>query len=653
MKKRIFALLLAAAMCLTFVGCSPHTDVDTPPAATDTVKTEVKPKWAVYWYLCGSDLESWHGCATADLEEMLAVTLPEDVQIIIQTGGALKWFREDIKSDVTGRWIYDSEGLRPIEEQPKANMGEGETLTSFLRFCADNYPAERTMVLFWNHGGGSVAGAEFDANYYYDALTLDEFRASFDEVFELNESEPPIDLIGFDACLMATVDTADTFRGIGRYMVASEELEPSNGWYYSGWLQALTADTDMDGAALGRAICDAYAEGCELEDTAEDITLSLTDLSKIGPLLEAYNDMGTEALAQAIERPEFYTDFSRGAVKSESYGGNTQEQGYTNMVDLGHLARNNAELLPQSTQKLLTALEDCVIYSVNGPYRSEASGLSCYYSYNGDMVNFVDYTGIGCSEAFKYLYGYGLSGKVSEAGVEYVKSRGISAVPTEAPEMFDISLLEDAEIYVDDMGLAELYVGETAAKAIVSAQSILVMYDGDRMLNLGWSDTSSEDFEQGLFSDFIDGYWPSIDGHLVHTEVVWQGEDYTIYSVPVLLNDEQCNLRVVYDDLKQDYTVLGARKGLSDDGMADKNLIKLKEGDKLTFVYQERSVDGSGGFSFTAGETIEVTANTMFYEAPLPVGDYGMMFKLFDAKNNSVLSDVLLFSLDEYYIYFY
>ena len=173
------------------------------------------------------------------------------------------------------------------------------------------------------------------------------------------------------------------------------------------------------------------------------------------------------------------------------------------------------------------------------------------------------------------------------------------------------------------------------------------------MLNLGWSDTSSEDFEQGLFTDYIDGYWPSIDGHLVHTEVVWQGDDYTVYSVPVLLNDEHCNLRVVYDEQLQDYTVLGARKGLSNDGMADKNLIKLKVGDRLTFVYQERTVDGSGGFGYTAGETIVITEDTMFYEAPLPPGDYGIMFKLFDAQNRSTLSEVLLFSLDEYYIYFY
>lgn len=643
--KKLLLALIAAVLCLSGAGCGAQS-----PADGETSDQT----WAIYWYLCGSDLESWYGCATDDLEEMLAVDLPENVQVIIQTGGALEWFREDIEPDRIGRYIYDSKGFRLLEEQPQANMGQAETLASFMEFCTTQYPADRTMVVFWNHGGGSVNGAAFDVNYQFDSLTIDEFRTAFEQVCDLSSQQPPFDIIGFDACLMATVDVADAFRDVGRYLVASEELEPGNGWYYTDWLQALSENPGMEPEMLGRTVCDAYLKGCEMAGTQDDITLSVTDLSKIDPLIEAYNNLGTEALVDAIENPEFYTSFSRGAVGAESYGGNTQEQGYTNMVDLGHLVRNNEHLLPESTWAVLKSLEECVVYRVNGPYRSESTGLSCYHSYNGDVDNFVDYTGVGCSEAFKYLYGYGLSGKVSDAGMEYIKAKGImEELPPEQGQLFDISVLEGAEVFVDDMGLAELYVGETAADAIVSAQSILVWFSGDKMLNLGWSDTASEDFEQGLFSDWIDGYWPSIDGHLVHTEVVYQGSDYTIYSVPILLNGEQCNLRVVYDEQKQDYTVLGARKGLTVEGMADKNLIKLKVGDSITFVYQERSLEDSGGFAYTAGETIRVTEETAFYETPLPPGEFGLMFKLFNAKNQSVLSEVLRFDMDEYYIYFY
>ena len=46
--------------------------------------------WAIYWYLCGSDLESDYGAATADLMELLEVDLPENVTVVIETGGAYR-----------------------------------------------------------------------------------------------------------------------------------------------------------------------------------------------------------------------------------------------------------------------------------------------------------------------------------------------------------------------------------------------------------------------------------------------------------------------------------------------------------------------------------------------------------------------------------
>ena len=101
----------------------------------------------------------------------------------------------------------------------------------------------------------------------------------------MSEEKPPVELIGFDTCLMATVDVAAAFSDIGRYLVASEETEPANGWYYSEWVKALAENPQMDGAELGKIICDTYYAGCEAVGTQDNTTLSVTDLSKIKPLL--------------------------------------------------------------------------------------------------------------------------------------------------------------------------------------------------------------------------------------------------------------------------------------------------------------------------------------------------------------------------------
>ncbi|MGI6778803.1 MAG: clostripain-related cysteine peptidase [Acetivibrionales bacterium] len=109
-------------------------------------------------------------------------------------------------------------------------------------------------------------------------------------------------------CLMATVDTAYTFSDIGKYLVASQEVEPGNGWLYSGWLGALGQTPDMEPMELAKVICDSYAQGCEEVGTEDNITLSVTDLSKVSDLVAAYDDFGKEALAKAIEDPVIYHD---------------------------------------------------------------------------------------------------------------------------------------------------------------------------------------------------------------------------------------------------------------------------------------------------------------------------------------------------------
>ncbi|MDR1961203.1 MAG: hypothetical protein LBQ16_02870, partial [Gracilibacteraceae bacterium] len=308
--------------------------------------------WAIYWYLCGSDLETNYGFATSDMQEMMSVDLPDNVQIVVQTGGANEWQNSVIDADSAYRLLYDAEGLQIVDEQPAANMGETDTLADFLSFCLENYPADNQAVILWNHGGGSLAGIAFDELYDGDSLSLIELQEAFAAVTEPSMENPPFEMVGFDACLMATIETAATLSGYAQYMVASEETEPGCGWKYDGFLQALADDAGMDGAALGTVICDTYAEGCEEINQSGEVTLSVVDLEKAAALLAAYYNAGLESLLASCINPEFFSVFGRGAESSENYGGNTRDEGYTNMVDLGDFVRNVSDVLPLNAESV-------------------------------------------------------------------------------------------------------------------------------------------------------------------------------------------------------------------------------------------------------------------------------------------------------------
>lgn len=648
--RKIISLMATMAMCLSLIACGGEDVSDESGQLTatsdvsfdaDKSMTSNQPKdgsWAVYWYLCGSDLESNGGFATIDLSEMLEVELPENVKVVIQTGGSSVWQNEYMDPDKLQRWLYSSEGLELLEEQESASMGDAQTLYDFLAFANENYPAEKVAVTFWNHGGGSVNGAAFDELYGLDSLDLAEMYEAFDAVWPADTENPALELVGFDTCLMATVDVAAVFQNFAKYLVGSEEVEPGNGWYYSGWLGALAEDPDMDGVGLGKAICDTYYEGCEAVGTQDQTTLSLTDLTKLTPLLEAYESFGQEAFVAATEDPGFFAELGRAAAQSENYGGNTREQGYTNMVDLGHLARQTSWMLP-SAQSVSDALEECVLYKVNGMYRSESTGLSCYYSYNGDIDDFNGYIGVGAGMAFKHLFAYGLTGELAEGGEEYLDSLNIQELP-EIVSLPDMGW-DNKPLDINDDGVTVLDLGPDADDALAGIDFLLYYVDeeSDQMMLLGSDNDMNADWENGVFTDNFRGVWGAIDGHLVYMELSCADEDYNLYSVPILLNDEEYNLQVAYDFHTEEWSILGAAKGLDESGMAGKELRLLEEGDKITTIWKLASYSGDDDFEMYTVDDLTVTADTSFGEINLYDGKYILMYEMWDAAGNYVYSD--------------
>ena len=119
---------MVICMIISLTACSSNESDESDDTKTSDMK------WSIYWYLCGSNLESDNGAATADLDEMLQVKLPDNVQVIIETGGAVEWQNDNVSADKLGRYIYDSEGFREIEQVELENMGSKDTLEDFLSF---------------------------------------------------------------------------------------------------------------------------------------------------------------------------------------------------------------------------------------------------------------------------------------------------------------------------------------------------------------------------------------------------------------------------------------------------------------------------------------------------------------------------------------
>ncbi|MGL4790225.1 MAG: clostripain-related cysteine peptidase, partial [Anaerotignaceae bacterium] len=167
-------------------------------------------------YLCGSDLESNYGCATYDIEEILNADIGDNVNIIMETGGAKYWDNNTIPIENT-RYQLTNHGLTLLDDSlGNRDMTDPETLSNFINYGVSNYPADRYMLILWDHGGGSLGGFAYDQRFpSSSAMTLSEIDQA------LSTSDVYFDFIGFDACLMATLETAFVLEEYTDYMIAS------------------------------------------------------------------------------------------------------------------------------------------------------------------------------------------------------------------------------------------------------------------------------------------------------------------------------------------------------------------------------------------------------------------------------------------------
>lgn len=388
----------------------PTEDGDLRAFYTDVATAE---SVTVMVYMIGSDLESEDGSATDDLLEMADAALSENVHLVLQTGGTETWWNDVCTDDESERFVIENGDMTLLQSLGSMNMTDADTLSDFIRFSAESYPADRYELILWDHGGGTMTGFGYDELYEDTSLTLSSLSTA------LYNGGVQFDFIGFDACLMATLDTAGAVNGFARYMVASQEMEPANGWRYAAWTGALGADTSMSPEKLGRIICDTYLDGCRQAGTEDNATLSLVDLGKIPLLNLTWNALGLEAVSVAMDNESFYAAYGRQAKASENYV-NSRVEGYTNMVDAGALVRRLKKVLPEFAKYFLDALGEAVVHEVHGPCRSP-SGLSVYYPFDGDSGGFASMMQTGNITAFLVLNGLQLGFLDADSAVAHLE----------------------------------------------------------------------------------------------------------------------------------------------------------------------------------------------------------------------------------------
>jgi len=647
-----------------------------------------KDTWTIFVYLCGSDLESriffGGGMASDDLEEMCRASASDSIRFVIETGGCSYWHDDNIDSDYLCRYVVEDGKLKNAGEVRQASMGKTSTLTGFLKWGIRNYPAEKMGVVFWNHGGGSLSGVCFDELEDNDSLGLREIDAAFLSLADSGELTDKFEFIGFDACLMGTVEAANILASYSDYMFGSEESEPGSGWDYKAIGDYLAKHPDADGASLGKVVCDSFKKQCDESGDGQIATLSVIDLSQMDPLLKSFNSFSRQ-IYQKSEDKEVLSSMVRKINSVDNFGGNNKAEGYTNMVDLGGII-SSCKKWSDKAEAAGNALNKAVVYKVSGADHKKASGLSTYYPLMIEGSEELSIFGGVCISPY-YMSFVGRQG--------YGSANGGNTEDYDDDDLYEggvwewlNSFLFDEETgeyefddeYEDEGGFWDFlddYEGDAQSELISfeyepgmssageyyfvlddegsrnTCDVIALVYnelDDGTYIELGETYDVNIDWDSGYVSDNFDGYWLSLpDGQNLATYIVDVTDDYIIYTSPILLNGEDTHLRMrqYLDDGR--VKVEGVWDGIDEYGASGRNIIKLRKGDIITPVYY--CIDENGDdLDEYEGEPYTIKAEKgkpkIEYDY-LYAGDYSYAFCITDIYGDDYVTDLASFHISK------
>ncbi len=351
----LFSAAFAAVGASASAGADALSDSEEAPTADEEEAEDVT--WTIMAYVAGDNNLEYE--AVSDVMEMEVYGSQNGVNIIALVDthtlfNGTHWYyigENETHFDLEANETYcDCEDiLGSACENEELNMSDPATLQEFIEMSVAYAPADRYMLVLWDHGGGWY-GACWDESSIReednrtDRLTIHEAATAI-EAAE-NSTGIHLDVLGFDACLMAMAEVAYEFRELADYMVASVTGIPFDGWAYDLFLDDLVADPSMSVPELCDHIVDGYVEyysfcaGNGLGGWTA-VTLSVIDLSLAADLAEAVDEL-SYAIASGLEsgdiaRGRFISSFQANTPALQMHG-----QMYA-FVDLGYLAGNLAE----------------------------------------------------------------------------------------------------------------------------------------------------------------------------------------------------------------------------------------------------------------------------------------------------------------------
>jgi len=406
--------------------------------------------WTVLVYAVGDN--NLEDAMLGDMREMRTVTKENPDLTFLVLADRSDGYTDDSLGrlgDWTTAKLVDVSGgaFTEVDDWGEANLGDPAVLIEFLDAAATHTPADHYALVFWDHGALSGIGSD---ESHSDVLELPEITLGLDAGLETS-GIGMLDLVGFDACLMASLEVASAVYPYATYMIASEDLIPNEGWAYAGFDYLATA-ADPTVEDLGQSLLLAYTDTSA--SRSPTVTLSLLDLRRYLPFVEALGDLSDAAL-DSLDTTAVV--FGRRRDKAMKFGFDPNPEYDWFMVDLGQLLAKLARsgtVVADDAGLALALMREMVVDNRTGEATAGATGLSVHFPPTPDLFYQSWYDTMGTPVWETFLNGYFDAGR---------------AIPVSRQPVFDVAGT-DTTFFFDDFGIeVNADFGDGAVDTVVSA----------------------------------------------------------------------------------------------------------------------------------------------------------------------------------------
>jgi hypothetical protein len=348
-----------------------------------------KTKWTVIAYYDGNNNldngqngSSWVISEAQEAEKVGSTDQVEYVAMVasLKIGGQATYYH--LEKNVNE--LPDSLKSTVLEKLGTKDMSDPTTLTNFIKYAKQKYPAEHYMLMLKDHGGGWHGAMEDEQNGAGGLMSLPAIAQALDTFH--------FDVISFDACLMGMVEVGYELRHKADYLTASQFITYAGTYGSAEWLGYLVGKPNATPLELAKEVVQATQNA----DNAKQFTgqMAAIDLSKMDALVSDVAALGNNLVTASGDHGDEVLD-----AFSKTHSTDLDDPTF---VDLREFCKQvlqepnlkNVNVLVSAANAVIQAINDAVPMTMTNAVGISRGGLCIYFpsttqAFQADSASYV------------------------------------------------------------------------------------------------------------------------------------------------------------------------------------------------------------------------------------------------------------------------